>query len=78
MTPDLVNKVSGADASAALKRHAAGDWGDIEDYYRKANEIAVKNGEVILSSYKSSNGIVFWIMTKASRRVTKIFLPEER
>lgn len=34
-------------------------------------------GYRILSSYTSTNGIKFWVITEADRNVTTILLPEE-
>jgi hypothetical protein len=40
-------------------------------------EAPVKEGFRLLSSYKSANGIKFWIITEADRSATTILLPEE-
>jgi hypothetical protein len=59
-----------------LARHATGDWGELCAFDRRQNEIALRDGYRILSSYEISAGRV-WIITEADRSVTTILLPEE-
>jgi hypothetical protein len=59
-----------------LARHATGDWGDLCDFDRRQNEIALRDGYRVLSSYDVQQGRV-WIITEADRSVTTILLPEE-
>jgi hypothetical protein len=59
-----------------LARHATGDWGDLCAFDRRQNEIALREGLRVLSSYEAPAGRV-WIITEADRSVTTILLPEE-
>jgi hypothetical protein len=59
-----------------LARHATGDWGDLCAFDRRQNEIALRDGYRVLSSYEIPAGRV-WIITEADRSVTTILLPEE-
>ena len=59
-----------------LARHASGDWGELGSHDRKENEISLKHGWRILSSY-SVGARRIWIITEADRSVTTILLPEE-
>jgi hypothetical protein len=59
-----------------LARHATGDWGELCAFDRRQNEIALREGLRVLSSYNVSAGRV-WIITEADRSVTTILLPEE-
>jgi hypothetical protein len=59
-----------------LARHATGDWGDLCTFDRRQNEIALREGYRIFSSYNTPTGQV-WIITEADRSVTTILLPEE-
>ena len=59
-----------------LTRHATGDWGDLCAYDRRQNEIALREGYRVLSSYPVGWECV-WIITEADRSVTTILLPEE-
>jgi hypothetical protein len=59
-----------------LARHATGDWGDLCGFDRRQNEIALRGGLRVFSSYAVPAGKV-WIITEADRSVTTILLPEE-
>jgi hypothetical protein len=59
-----------------LARHATGDWEDLCAFDRRQNEIALRDGYRILSSYNAPAGRI-WIITEADRSVTTILLPEE-
>jgi hypothetical protein len=59
-----------------LARHVTGDWGELCDFDRRQNEIALRDGYRILSSYDVLTGRV-WIITEADRSITTILLPEE-
>lgn len=65
------------DMSRALLRHASGDWGDVPPEDREENELSLKEGFRILSSYTDRNGTRFWIITEADRSATTILLPDE-
>lgn len=60
-----------------LDRHIRGDWGDVDDDDRQANEDALVYGLRLLSSYKTSAGVKLWVITEADRSATTILLPEE-
>jgi len=66
----------GDDPFDYLARHATGDWGDLCAFDRRQNEIALRSGERVFSSYGTPAGKV-WIITEADRSVTTILLPEE-
>jgi hypothetical protein len=67
---------AGEDPFDYLARHAAGDWGDLCAFDRRQNEIALRDGYRVLSSYEVPAGRI-WIITEADRSVTTILLPEE-
>jgi hypothetical protein len=73
-TPGVLNL--GVDLPALLARHASGDWGDLSDDDRDANERALHIGARILSAYTLPQGRV-WIITEADRASTTALLPEE-
>ena len=77
-TPGVLNLLmdAGEDAFEYLSRHATGDWGELREHDRKVNEISLRHGWRILSSYPVSEERV-WIITEADRSVTTILLPEE-
>lgn len=59
-----------------IQRHQSGDWGELCEEDRKANEDALSSGARILSAY-TLNGTKVWIITEADRASTTILLPEE-
>ena len=83
-TPGALEAINEAGDSAAkfLRRHAAGDWGDVDGEDWKLNDESVRDGSRILSAYKTSNGVKLWIITEATddegnRAATTILLPDE-
>jgi hypothetical protein len=67
---------SGEDPFDYLARHASGDWGELCAFDRRQNEIALREGLRIFSSYETTAGRC-WVITEADRSVTTILLPEE-
>jgi hypothetical protein len=65
--------------TAALRRHAAGDWGSISADDRCANDRAITDGDRILSIYPVTFRArkCFWIITDADRSATTILMPED-
>lgn len=64
------------DALEYLSRHASGDWGDLDEEDRQENELSLRHGWRVLSSYQVG-GKTIWIITEADRSVTTILLPED-
>ena len=60
-----------------LARHAAGDWGELDEEDRAANDRALRVGERILSAYSLPDGERLWIITEAGRSATVLLLPAE-
>lgn len=54
-----------------------GDWGNICESDKQANEKALETGDRIFASYTDINGVKFWIITEADRSVTTVLLPED-
>jgi hypothetical protein len=77
-TPDALRLLTEASAHpfGYLARHATGDWGDLCSFDQRQNEIALRDGYRVFSSYEVPAGKV-WIITEADRSVTTILLPEE-
>jgi hypothetical protein len=76
-TPAALGVLSRTDIVAAIRRHAAGDWGDVDAEDRAANDDSLKAGERLLSVYRSANGTTFWVITEADRSVTTVLLPDD-
>ena len=77
-TPGALNLLekSGGPPFDSLARHATGDWGELCYFDRHQNEIALREGYRVLSSYPVGRQRV-WVITEADRSVTTILLPEE-
>lgn len=55
----------------------AGDWGNLCEEDRLANERALREGERLLSAYETAGGVTFWIITERDRSATTVLLPED-
>ena len=77
-TPGALKLLSeiGAHPFDYLARHATGDLGELCAFDRHQNEIALRDGERVFSSYDVPAGRV-WVITEADRSITTILLPEE-
>jgi len=62
--------------SRCVVRHKCGDWGELCEEDRQANEDAVKYGDRVFSSYNYKGGKI-WIITEYDRSSTTVMLPEE-
>jgi hypothetical protein len=62
---------------ALIDRHVAGDWGSLEDFDRKQNDRALREGGRLFSAYQTSSGIRLYIITEADRSCTTALLPED-
>ncbi len=67
----------GVDLFPLLRRHAHGDWGDLCEEDRAANERALVIGERLLSAYALGGGRRVWIITERDRSCTTLLLPDE-
>ena len=61
----------------SLVRHMNGDWGDLDDFDRGENDVALDYGRRLMSRYSTRSGTVFWIITEHDRSATTILLPME-
>lgn len=59
-----------------LRRHLAGDWGQLDQADVDENVRSLENGLRLLSNYPVGEDSV-WIITEADRSVTTLLLPEE-
>lgn len=60
-----------------LSRHLRGDWGDLCKEDKTENELSLKHGFRLLSSYPITDRETLWIITEADRSVTTLLLPQE-
>jgi len=77
ITPNAMHKLPAGDVHSALRQHASGDWGDVDEHDDQENERALRDGSRLLSVYHSQDGTKFWIITEADRSSTCVLLPED-
>lgn len=65
------------DMFGALGRHVHGDWGEVDEEDWEANEVALAEGDPLLSVYRSSAGTKFYVITEYDRSLTTILLPSD-
>jgi hypothetical protein len=73
---------SGQEAGIFLARHVTGDWGDLDQEDRQANDAALIDGSRLLSAYMTAKSERLWIITEAInefglRYLTTLLLPSE-
>lgn len=61
----------------SLRRHLAGDWGDVCDEDRVANDLALQDGDRLLSAYQKEGLPKIWIITEWDRSCTTVLFPDE-
>jgi hypothetical protein len=59
-----------------LHRHQCGDWGDLDDEDKQANESDLKLGERLLSRYDTGAGSLY-VITERDRSTTTVLLRSE-
>jgi hypothetical protein len=79
MTPGAAEL--GVDFAPFLARHSQADWGDLDNFDKRQNDIAVREGYRILSAYDVpiGNGETerIWIITESDRSTTCVLKPGE-
>jgi hypothetical protein len=83
-TPAAIQALAAAQVAREelLRRHFAGDWGDVDPDDGQENDRALDTGARILSAYVLSTGVRVWVMTETAsatgvRQATTILLPTE-
>lgn len=61
----------------SLMRHLSGDFGNLCEEDKQANEIALIEGSRLLSAYKTEGLPKIWVITEADRSVTTVLFPSE-
>ena len=60
-----------------LSRHLRGDWGDLCEDDKIENELSLRQGFRLMSSYVVNDKEKLWIITEADRSTTTLLLPSE-
>ena len=61
----------------SLQRHKQGDWGELPQEDKKANQEALQQGFRLFSAYEGKNLPKIWIITESDRSITTILFPSE-
>ena len=61
----------------SLGRHTGGDWGDLSQDDRAANDQALIHGGRLFSAYEHPELPKIWIITEADRSATTVLFPDE-
>lgn len=77
ITRGAINEIPANEVWECLRRHAEGDWGDLCEEDWMLNDDSLQTEQRLLSSYRTANGVKFWIITEWDRSLTTILLPEE-
>jgi hypothetical protein len=67
----------GIKLGALVARHVCGDWGDLADEDKQANDVALQKGLRIFSAYGTDPVSKLWVITEADRSQTTILRPSE-
>lgn len=78
ITPGAISEIERLeiDGIELLGRHQNGDWSEMHEEDKNANEQALNSGSRVFSSY-TIKGVSFWVITEADRSATTILLPSE-
>jgi hypothetical protein len=76
-TPNALAQITQNDILLGIKRHQAGDWGELDHHDRTINERALTYGGRLVSIYRSAGGVKFSIITETDRSDSTILLPED-
>jgi hypothetical protein len=60
-----------------LVRHVHGDWGKLEPEDVEENELSLREGFRLLSSYSMRYDGKLWVITERDRSATTLLLPDE-
>ena len=77
ITPAALQSIPEDEICLALDRHVTGQWGDLSDRDRAANEAALSTASRLVSVWHTDTGTEFRIMTTSNRLTTTVFLPSE-
>lgn len=69
--------MSGQTGIEFLRRHVSGDFGELTDEDIRENQLSLREGFRVLSTYRTSRGDKLWIITEADRSSTTILLSAE-
>jgi hypothetical protein len=76
VTANAASRLDPIAINGGLRRHATGDWGNVDQDDANQNEVALEHGCRLLSVYGSGEDR-FWIITESDRSLTTVLMPED-
>ncbi len=64
-------------AAAFLARHQSGDWGEVDEVQRRANEFGATCGHGVISRYRLPDGTLLRVATAVDQAVTAVQMDSE-
>lgn len=77
ITPGALKAIGHEGAVILLRRHHGGDWGDLSDGDKRANEAALRDSDRILSAYQVTPDCRVMVITEHDRSYTTTLLASE-
>jgi hypothetical protein len=77
ITPAALDSIPIEEATAGVRRHSQGNWGELDELERSANEAALVEDRRLFSAYRTASGIRFYLITEHDRSATTVLLPED-
>lgn len=66
------------DPLAYVQRHVRGDWGEVDQATRQANDVAIQQDSLMISRFRITPELELVVMTSEDQHKTVVQLPEER
>ena len=78
-TPEAFRTIrrSSKDLRDFLTRHLNGDWGEVSEWVKEANNQALCDGGSLRSMYYTPGGDAIWVITEADHSLTTLLCPWE-
>ena len=77
VTSNALNILDEGSIRIAIRRHGAGEWGELDSHDLEENERALREGGRLLSVFRDRTGTRFYVITDSDRSVTTVLLPED-
>lgn len=78
ITPGAATEIPDREITNALRRHQAGDWGNLDAREKHCNEQVLRIGGWLLSAYDDpASGERFLVITQPDRMITTVMVPKE-
>ena len=76
-TPAVAETLTQHEVGAAIGRHSRGDWGNVSPDDWRENDASVQLGLRLISTYETSDGTEFLVITESDRSATTVLFPHE-